>query len=94
MRSLRVLAEALGGFPAVQARHHDVQRDDVWLNVFHFVESVLPVDGGEHLEAFELEVDRDQLSDDIVVVYDEHSPRTSHEARLPSSLLRRCHHDV
>ena len=67
--------------PAVQPRHHHVQRDDVRVDFRHLVQAVLPVHRRLHLEPLELEVYRDQPPDHLVVVHDEHPSQSVRHSR-------------
>ena len=84
VRGLRCPAQLDGGLPAVEPRHHDIQRDNVRRDRLHLVKAVLAVDRGVHVEPLEGEIHRDKLADHLVVVHDEHAPQTlRHAARLP-----------
>jgi|GEM_PF-1895865 len=75
---LRVGAQPAGRLPAVEPGHHDVERDDGGVDALDLVEAVLAVDGGRDLEALELEVDGDQLTDDVVVIDHEDASEAAH----------------
>lgn len=79
----RVVPEPPRCGPAVHARHHHIDGDDVRGHLGNLVEAVLAIHGGFHLEAFKLEVHRNEPADDFVIVDDEHPARSiAHEGRL------------
>jgi hypothetical protein len=56
--------------PAVQLGHHDVEQDEVGLEVREQRQRLLAVRGHLDRVALQLEVDLEQLLDDLVVVHD------------------------
>ena len=78
MCRLRIVTQPAGGLPPVQARHHHVECHHLDVGVFDLVQRVLSVDRRHDVKALELQVDRDQLPDHIVVIDDEDTPGTSH----------------
>ena len=87
-RGVRVVPQPARRLPAVEPRHHDVERDDGRGDLLHPVQAVLPVDGGRDLEALELQVDGDQLPDDVVVVHHEDPAEARHPRRLAAACGR------
>ena len=61
-------------------------------DVLDLVQAVLPVDGRRHLEALELEVDGDELTDHVVVVHDEDATQAArHGADATQPAAARSH---
>src|SRR4051812_7349504 len=89
-----VFADPSGGLPAVEPRHHHVQGDDIRCDVLDLVEAVLAVVRRMDVEAFELEVDGDELPDHFVVIDNKDPSRAcAHRWRLANGrfeLLTRC----
>ena len=79
----RVLAQLRRGNPAVQPRHHDVQRDHVGLDLGHLFQAIVPVHGCYHVKSLKREIDGDELPDDFVVIDNQHTAKSlGHGARL------------
>ena len=65
----------LAGLPAVQARHHDVQYDDVGALLDGLDDGGATVARGDHLITRVLQHEGEQLDDARVVVDDQHLSR-------------------
>jgi PHP domain len=64
--------------PTVDARHHQVEDDEMWLEVVNHSETGVPVGGGANVEALVAETERDEVGDALLVIDDEDAGRLSH----------------
>jgi hypothetical protein len=71
-RKVLVVLDQRAGLVAIQARHHDVDEDDVGLVVGDLGQRVEAVDRGEHLAALLREQRFGGAPDRLAVVDDEH----------------------
>jgi len=78
---LRVAPQQARGHPAVQPRHHDVERDHVGVDRGHLVQAVLAVHRGCDVEPFEGQIDGDELTDHLIVVHHEHASESLRHGR-------------
>ncbi|GAA4518083.1 hypothetical protein GCM10023096_36730 [Nonomuraea ferruginea] len=57
--------------PPVEHRHHHVERDQIRPHLQHPIQAILPIGGRLHLEPLKVEIDGDELTNDLVIVYDQ-----------------------
>ncbi len=81
---LRGLSKALADLPAIDARHHDVEHDEVGVLDLCFQERLPSVQRGFDLEALQAEVHLEQPDDHGVVVDEQNALR--HAARIPAGV--------
>jgi hypothetical protein len=71
------VAQAPGDLEPVDARHHDVQDDEVGRELLDCVEGVAPVAGDAHIELLVAQRHRDEVGDAGLVVDDQHARRSN-----------------
>ena len=64
--------------PAVDARHHQVENDEMRLELVDDAKRDVPVGSGAHVEALMAQSERDEVGDALLVIDDEDAGRLTH----------------